>query len=166
MVNARVCLALCLALPAAACDKKPDGGETTAPRSPPKLDPVYFDAGEAKLSFADKPAVQQAIAELERDPSLHVLLIGRTDSRGSANKNMQLGMQRAGELREAILNRAAGKVAFERVHIGSRGQAEPTGDNNTDAGRAANRRVEFYFYVPDGTPLRTRFPSPIQIDGE
>ena len=33
-------------------------------------------------------------------------------------------------------------------------------------GRKLNRRVEFYFYYPDGTPLKSRFASPVIIEGE
>ena len=38
--------------------------------------------------------------------------------------------------------------------------------NETEDGRAANRRVEFFFFVPVGTPLKAKFASPIVIDGE
>jgi flagellar motor protein MotB len=62
--------------------------------------------------------------------------------------------------------KAAGKVQLARVHVGSRGQAEPTGDNETEAGRAANRRVEFFFYIPDGKPLKSLFANPVIIEGE
>jgi hypothetical protein len=67
---------------------------------------------------------------------------------------MQLGLQRAREMRDAILLKAAGKVDHTRVHTGSRGQAEPTGDNDTEDGRAANRRVEFFFFVPRRHPAQ------------
>lgn len=154
---------LALALLLAACKQE---APPTPPPPPPTLEPVHFEPGAKQLSFDDRPALDQAVAELERAPELHLLLIGRTDSRGNANSNMQLGLKRARELRDALLLRAAGKIDAARVHVGSRGQAEPVGDNNTDDGRAANRRVEFYFYYPDGTPLAPRFPPPIIIDGE
>ena len=156
-----ICLVFALLL---AC--KDTGSTPPAATPPPEIESVHFAPGSDKLSFDDRPAVAQAAAELERNPELHLLVLGRTDSRGGAQTNMQLGLQRAHEMRDAILLKAAGKVDHTRVHTGSRGQAEPTGDNNTDEGRAANRRVEFFFYVPDGTPLKARFASPIVIDGE
>ena len=162
----RPALLLVLALAACAHDKPKAGAAATSQQPPPELAAVYYDAGSDKLSFDDRPAVGQAVAELERSPELHVLLIGRTDSHGDADANMQLGIQRAQEFRIALLNKAAGKIKLERVHIGSRGQAEPTGDNQTEEGRKANRRVEFYFYYPDGTPLKSRFAPPIVIEGE
>ena len=148
-----------------ACKDTGSDPATAAPNHP-ELAPVQFGPGSDKLTFDDRPAVAQAVAELEKNPDLHLLVIGRTDSRGGAQKNMQLGLQRAREVREAILLKAAGKVDLARVPIASRGQAEPTGDNNTDDGRAANRRVEFYFFIPDGKPLKSHFATPIVIEGE
>ncbi len=158
-----VCLTLLLLV---AC--KDTGGTSSDSNAPahPELEPVHFAPGSDKLSFDDRPAVAQAAAELERNPDLHVLVLGRTDSRGGSQANMQLGLQRSREMRDAILLKAAGKVDHTRVHTGSRGQAEPTGNNDTEDGRAANRRVEFFFFVPDGTPLKAKFASPIVIEGE
>ncbi|WAS94802.1 OmpA family protein [Nannocystis punicea] len=158
--------ALALVLLLVACKH---GGATSSPSSrppPPEVAPVYFATGSNIVTFDDRPAVGETADALLKDPDLHVLLIGRTDSQGQADKNMQLGLQRAREVREAVLLKADGKVDHTRVHIGSRGQAEPTGDNNSEEGRSANRRVEFYFYYPDGTPLKSRFTGPIVIEGE
>jgi hypothetical protein len=156
--------ALALVLLLAACKH---GASTASSRPPPpEVAPAFFAAGSNIITFDDRPMVQQAAEELTKNPDVHVLLIGRTDSRGKAEQNMELGLQRAREMREAILLKTEGKVDAARVHIGSRGQAEPTGNNDTEEGRAANRRVEFYFYYPDGTPLKPRFTAPIVIEGE
>ena len=157
-------LALCLLLSLSACDKSSTRDPGSRP-PPPELEAVYYDVDATKPSFEDKPAVDAAATQLVDHPDLHLLLIGRTDSRGHADSNMQLGLHRANELRQVVLKRAAGKVDATRVHVGSRGQAEPTGSNDTEDGRTANRRVEFYFYYPDGTTLKSRFASPIVIEG-
>ena len=156
--------ALALVLLLAACKHGASTASSHPP--PPEVPPAFFAAGSNIITFDDRPMVQQAAEELTKHPEVHVLLIGRTDSRGKAEQNMELGLQRAREMREAILLKGDGKIDAARVHIGSRGQADPTGDNATEEGRAANRRVEFYFYYPDGTPLKSRFTAPIVIEGE
>jgi len=159
-------ITLSVTLSACASSNNSRSPSGTGSKPPPALEAVHYDTDATKPSFEDKPAVAQAATELEQNPELHLLLIGRTDSRGDANSNMQLGIQRAHEFRQVLLKRAAGKVDASRVHVGSRGQAEPTGSNDTEDGRASNRRVEFHFYYPDGTPLKTRFAPPIIIEGE
>ena len=166
MARALLLSLLVVPLLLAACATTPKAGGTGSQPPPPELAPVYYDSGSKKLSFDDRPAVAQAAAELERNPELHVLLIGRTDSHGKANENMQLGLQRAAEFRVALLNKGAGKIDLARVHIGSRGQAEPIASNEKEDGRKLNRRVEFYFYYPDGQPLKSKFAPPIVIEGE
>ena len=160
-IRALLLLALPLSLSIACAGKS---GDRSKP--PPELAAVYYDSGAKQVSFDDRPAVAQAATELEQNPELHVLLIGRTDSFGGANANMQLGLQRAVEFRKALLTRGAGKIALERVHVGSRGQADPSASHETEAGRATNRRVEFFFFYPDGTPLKSRFAPPIIVEGE
>ena len=118
--------------------------------------PYTFHAGEATVLAADGQFTD----------AMPEVLIGRTDSHGKANENMQLGLQRAAEFRVALLNKGAGKIDLARVHIGSRGQAEPIASNEQEDGRKLNRRVEFYFFYPDGQPLKSKFAPPIVIEGE
>ncbi len=169
MLDRRLGLGLIAALfvaTAPACATKQAAGGTGSQPPPPELAAVYYASGSKKLSFADKPAVQQAATELQTNTELHLLLIGRTDSHGNSNTNMQLGLTRARELRDAILEHAQGAIPHDRIHVGSRGQAEPSASNETEDGRSINRRVEFYFFYPDGTQLAPRFASPIIIEND
>ena len=73
-------------------------------------------------------------------PEELITIEGHTDSRGDATKNQQLSQQRA----EAVANwliRAG--VNTERLRVVGYGESRPIADNETEAGRAKNRRIEF-----------------------
>jgi outer membrane protein OmpA-like peptidoglycan-associated protein len=95
-----------------------------------------------------------------------VLLIGRTDSTGGANSNMQLGLQRAHEFRTALLNKGAGKIDHSRVHIGSRGQAEPTASNEHEERPRRTAASSSTSTTPTAPRSSPASPTPIIIEGE
>jgi len=68
-----------------------------------------------------------------------------TDSTGSDALNNKLSIERADSVRDYIVTRG---VAAGRVATAGRGDREPIADNNTDAGRAKNRRVEIFLREP------------------
>ena len=74
-----------------------------------------------------------------------VTIIGHTDSTGSDAINNPLSMDRANSTRNYLVARG---VAANRVATDGAGSREPVADNNTDAGRAKNRRVEIYVAEP------------------
>ncbi|MCA9690933.1 MAG: OmpA family protein [Nannocystaceae bacterium] len=130
--------------------------------APPTIAPVHFLSDDSEEFTTD--GIDAAAAALREDEALHLLLIGRTDSRGSAQGNLLLGMKRASQVRDAIV--ASGELTGERITVGSRGQAEPEASNETPEGRAQNRKVEFYFYYPDDRDLRSRFDFTIVLEGD
>ena len=68
-------------------------------------------------------------------------IIGHTDSTGSDAINDPLSVNRAASTRTYLTARG---VNAQRIAIDGRGSREPIADNATDAGRAANRRVEIF----------------------
>jgi outer membrane protein OmpA-like peptidoglycan-associated protein len=138
-----------------------DAPVTTPGRPIPTVDPVHF----AAKTMTNRVNIDKAATHLKNDPELELLLIGRTDSyRTPAAKNLERGMRRADEVADDIIRRVG--VDASRIHVGSRGQANPAASNETAEGRAANRRVEFYFFYPDGEPLSSRFDFRVVIRGE
>lgn len=66
-------------------------------------------------------------------------IVGHADSRGDAGYNQTLSEQRASAVAGYLINRG---VLRERLYVGGRGEMAPIASNDTDAGRAMNRRVE------------------------
>ena len=73
--------------------------------------------------------------------NLRVVIIGHTDSKGSDEYNMKLGMRRAVAVRDKLLE--FGMDPSRIIGVESKGESEPIDTNETEEGRAKNRRVEF-----------------------
>ncbi len=75
---------------------------------------------------------------MEDYPESRVLLTGHTDSTGDADKNMELGLKRAENYRDMMIE---SDIDADRIDIESAGETKPIADNNTKEGRKLNRRV-------------------------
>ena len=96
-----------------------------------------FDTGRADI----KPAMRPVLDEMARnlDPGVRLWVVGHTDSTGSDATNQSLSMERAQAVRGYLVGRG---VASSRIQVEGRGEREPVARNDTEAGRAQNRRVE------------------------
>lgn len=77
-------------------------------------------------------------------PDTQLLIVGHTDSVGSAEYNDELSVQRAEAARGFL---TAQGVATHRVDASGRGKWEPLATNETAAGRQANRRIEVAIFA-------------------
>lgn len=101
---------------------------------------IQFDFDKADIKPGSQPQLQ-AIAELLNDnPELRLNVIGHTDNQGSQAYNADLSERRAKAV-VAALGSVFGIDAGRLTPLG-RGFAEPLTSNDTDEGRAQNRRVE------------------------
>lgn len=103
-----------------------------------ELKGVYFDTAKATLKPASRPAILAAAALLKKYPTLVLELQGHTDSVGSDEANLDLSHRRAASVRQAII---AEGIDTERVVSKGYGEKVPIATNETDEGRAQNRRV-------------------------
>ena len=102
-----------------------------------------FDVGRSAIKQPMRPVLDQFAQGL--DPNMRVTIVGHTDSTGSDAINNPLSVDRAESVRDYL---AARGVAVTRIEVSGRGAREPVADNNTDAGRAQNRRVEIFLRDP------------------
>ena len=106
---------------------------------------ISFDVGSAAIKPQLRAVLDPFVSSLQGDPSAQVTIVGHTDSTGSDALNNKLSIERADSVRDYIVTRG---VAAGRVATAGRGDREPIADNNTEAGRAKNRRVEIFLREP------------------
>jgi len=106
---------------------------------------ISFATGRSDVSTTFAPILNQFATSLNQNPVTTVTIIGHTDSTGSDAINNPLSIDRANSTRNYLVARG---VAANRVATDGRGSREPIADNNTNEGRAKNRRVEIYVAEP------------------
>jgi outer membrane protein OmpA-like peptidoglycan-associated protein len=103
------------------------------------LDDIAFAPGRAALRPEAKASLGKLVAFVNKDPTKPIRIEGHTDGRGNANANQLLSQRRADSVRDALI--AAG-VAASRMTSAGLGADNPVADNETEEGRAKNRRVD------------------------
>jgi outer membrane protein OmpA-like peptidoglycan-associated protein len=104
---------------------------------------VQFRTNSAQIRGARSFQILDAVATiLTRNPSYRrVRVEGHTDDRGDADRNRGLSMDRAQSCIDYLVRKG---IATERLYAQGFGPDRPIGDNTTNEGRTANRRVEFH----------------------
>ena len=100
---------------------------------------VHFATASAALAGDSQAVLDQTAQVLQSNPDWKMRVVGYTDSTGSAAGNDQLAQQRAASV---IAYLTAHSVDKGRLSLEAKGQSAPVSTNNSDAGRAENRRVE------------------------
>lgn len=128
-------------------DVKPSDVRVTADRI--EIDKrVNFQTGKAIL-LKESYGILDSVAQVMRDyPKLKVRIEGHTDSQGSASVNKKLSEARAKAVFEYLVKN--GGIAGSRMTTAGLGPERPIDTNNTTAGKANNRRVEFH--ITEGNP--------------
>jgi hypothetical protein len=101
---------------------------------------IFFDFGKDYLQSSSYPELDRAVRLMQAIPTMEVQIAGYTDNVGSDTYNQDLSLRRAKTVRNYIINHG---VDGARVAAEGYGMADPVAPNDTDDGRAQNRRVEF-----------------------
>jgi outer membrane protein OmpA-like peptidoglycan-associated protein len=110
---------------------------------------VLFKVNDAELNKEYLPILQKMATVLNKYDKTMILITGHTDITGTEARNMELSKQRAENAKKVFIDF---KVKPARMYTWGRGASEPVSDNNTEAGRKQNRRVEYvimYDYKPE-----------------
>ncbi|MGF6859061.1 OmpA family protein [Paraburkholderia sp. CI3] len=102
---------------------------------------VTFDTSSYAIKPSFAPVLDQLAQTLQQNPEVVASVVGHTDSTGSLQYNETLSVNRAQSVTGYLAQRG---IAPQRLSATGMGPNQPIADNNTEAGRAANRRVEIY----------------------
>ncbi len=101
---------------------------------------IQFDFDQATIKPESKPTLDQIAKLLADSPALRLQIVGHTDGKGAEGYNLDLSKRRAASV-VAELVRGYG-VDGGRLSSEGLGMSQPIASNDTDEGRAKNRRVE------------------------
>lgn len=103
--------------------------------------PLYieFDTNKSVLKADGLAAVAEVVKLMKADPSLQLSIEGHTDNVGQPAANQALSLARAQSVMGAVV---AGGIDAKRLGASGFGATRPVAPNDTEAGRARNRRVE------------------------
>jgi len=100
---------------------------------------INFDFGKATIRPDSKPVIEQIVQMLKANPALELSIEGHTDNVGDPKSNQVLSENRAKAVMAAIV---AQEIDPKRLSALGHGQNRPIASNESEAGRAQNRRVE------------------------
>ncbi len=103
------------------------------------FDNVNFAKYKTDLTDSSKIQLDDLVKIMKAYPSVQIKINGYTDSRGDASENKELSNGRAASVKAYLSSKG---IASERMTSEGLGQANPIADNETEAGRAKNRRIE------------------------
>ena len=108
---------------------------------------IAFDGNKADIAADSLGLLDRVSAAIARCPDAAVEVGAHSDNEGTTARNRDKTQARAEAIVEFLVS--AG-IKRERLTAVGYGEANPVGDNNTEAGRAANQRIEFSVALPDG----------------
>lgn len=101
---------------------------------------VNFDFNKATLTAKAKQNLDKLVPVFKEYADTNIKIYGYTDSKGADEYNLNLSNQRAMAVKTYLASKGLVNARFVTEGMG---EADPIADNETDAGRSKNRRVEF-----------------------
>ena len=114
--------------------KRPQIGETFVLRN------VFFDFDQSSLKKESFVELDKLIDYLNQNKNLKIELGGHTDNQGSEEYNQKLSLDRAKTVYEYLITKG---ISSNRLTYKGYGKTKPIATNDTEEGRAENRRTEF-----------------------
>ncbi len=123
------------------CLGTPDGVETD-PSGCMLLVDIRFPTGRMVVQKGYHMLLEGVVDALNKNPGLTLRIHGHADPSGTEEENIRISRKRAAAVMNYLLKKGVGK---ERLEVEGRGSSSPKFSNETEEGRAKNRRVELTF---------------------
>jgi outer membrane protein OmpA-like peptidoglycan-associated protein len=104
------------------------------------LQGIQFETGKANIKPSSFNLLNQIANALILNPTYLIEVQGHTDNVGGDDYNMNLSNERAASVRAYLISKGVSEV---KITSKGYGETTPVASNNTSAGKAMNRRVEF-----------------------
>jgi outer membrane protein OmpA-like peptidoglycan-associated protein len=101
---------------------------------------ILFDTGKSDVKPESAPALEEVVKLLKQDAKLKLYVVGHTDNVGALAANLDLSKRRAAAVVQMLITRYG--VASDRLLAYGDGPTAPLVSNDSEDGRALNRRVE------------------------
>jgi len=101
---------------------------------------IYFDTGKSTIKPESAKAIGEIAKLLTASSALKLFVVGHTDNQGTVDNNIKLSQDRGEAVLQALVKDHG--IAAARLRSYGCGQFAPVSTNDTDDGRAKNRRVE------------------------
>jgi OOP family OmpA-OmpF porin len=105
-----------------------------------EIPPIEFELDSAELKPTSRPTLRLVAELLESHKHVKLMVFGHTCNLGSREYNRDLSKRRAEAVKDALIELG---VLGEFVKANGMGMDKPVASNDTEEGRAKNRRVEF-----------------------
>ncbi len=119
-----------------------------APAEPTVLDFMCaeFGSGSSRIDNRCKAVLDDVALQMRQNAGATAVIVGHSDSRGSDDANAEAAMERAENAQTYLMDTHG--IDASRISIDGHGSSEPMADNDTNAGRAQNRRIEIVVTIP------------------
>jgi len=107
---------------------------------------ILFDFNKSDLKTSAKDNIANLVATLNKEQGTEILVIGHTDNVGTLAANDKVSLDRANSVRAFAVSKG---LSSSRIKTEGRNFSEPIASNDTEAGRAQNRRVEIVIVAGD-----------------
>lgn len=111
---------------------------------------LSFEFNSYKITSDSYPFLDELASVLIAEPSWKLELSGHTDNKGSEATNLKMSNGRVEEVKKYLVSKG---VSADRITTFGYGESKPIASNDTEEGRAKNRRVEMKILKSDGTAL-------------